>query len=247
MFWQKAATERYKRGSFTFEHTSPSSFGVMPDATQAPDGSIIIISHMFCGRGSDPGMPPLQTGYNSISTVSEPAYSWDGNTWYTRNRLQWAVASSATRAVSPTINSASFPFKAYNTFVVRSNGGEALTMTTAAVGSLDLSDTKAPSTVFALDLLVNKEYTSTATGTVNQAVYTFGDEPFAYRNPGFIVNPGTVSTYLYAATTQCGMFGSTTTGNLKEDVGDYFATGSTTLSRSAGDMEYNNVFIIEAS
>lgn len=246
MFWQKAASERYKRGSFTFEYTSPSSFGVMPDATQAPDGSIIIISHMFCGRNSDPGTPPLQTGYNNISTVSEPAYSWDGRTWYTRNRLQWAVASSATRAVSPTIYSAGYPFKAYMTFVVRSNGGEALTMNTAAVGSLDLSDTKAPSTVFALDMLVNKEYASPSS-PVNQAEYTFDDEPFRYVQQGFLLNPGTVSNYLFTALTQASVFGSETGGVLKEDVGDYFATGSNTLSRSAGDMEYNHAFIIEAS
>ena len=104
MFWQKAATERYKRGSFDLEATS-TAFGSMPNSTQAPDGSIIVIFHQFSNYNSDPGSPPLQTGYTNIDLSTPAGYAWDGQTWYSRVRVQWAVASASTRAVSPTVSS----------------------------------------------------------------------------------------------------------------------------------------------
>lgn len=247
MFWHKTATERYKAGSFDLEFIE-TNFGTMPNSTQAPDGSIIVIFHQFSNYNSDPGSPPLQTGYTNIDLKTPAGYAWDGQTWYTRVRVQWAVANSSTRAVSPATSS-TFPYKSYKAYVIRSNGEEALTLTSSAVGSINFNPTKAPSTLLCLDVGINKvTLGNTDSSKPTPATYSFGGVSSKHETWGSYVTNGTDRIWVMLA--QASVFGGTQLYPpypIIDSATDYYATGSDTLSRTANDMDYSYIYIVEAS
>lgn len=245
MLWRRGASEKYRPGSFEAEHltVTPNTYGVMPDATQAPDGSIIVIAHKYSNYNSDPGSPPLQTGYTNIDLQTPSGYAWDGQTWYSRVRLQWAVSSSSTRSVSP-LSNLSWPFRAYRCYVIRSNNGEGLTLTTSAVGSINFNGTKAPSTLLCLDMVQNKVTASPGLAP-SLSSYTFDGDTSDNVDGGFGTNNGSQQIWLMYS--QCSLLGGSLVSNTIEDVKDYYATGANTLSRTAGDMSNTYTFVVEAS
>ena len=119
-------------------------------------------------------------------------------------------------------------------------------MTSSAVGSINFNSTKAPSGLVCLDLSQNKT-TSGAAGSTEliSSSYTFDGVTSKKLRGGNFTDNGVETIWLME--TQCSVFGGTESTSLIDSFTDYYATGSNTLSRSAGDMINNYPFIIEAS
>lgn len=189
MFWQKVATERYKRGDFSNYVAATST---QLTSTEAPDGSIMLMHQGWLRRnGVESSTPPLESGWNNLGTTSGGPINWDGQNWYYTTRLSWAVASSTTRATNPNYTYSDPLYRTWIKGVIRSDNGEALTATVKTIGNdVNLSGAKAPATLIRVHGTCCHEYPANTVDSTVSNFYVDGESTGGFERYGYFLGNG---------------------------------------------------------